>query len=236
MPTSDKIDPRNVPKLPVVTICVVTSNNEDTIEQCIDSLSQQDYPALNIFVADNFSTDSTIEKINVVFQTEKKLPIGKVKNNIIQNEKIFKDTNIFAMIDPTTELFPDMISKCVLKIMEYPKEVCAVYCDHWVIEKNRKIPKYYNSYNRQLLEQDTECFGPNIILNKIALETKGFYKDSLRMYENYDLLMRLSEQFIPVHIPEMLYIQRGKDELSYCVLEDECKNPLIIPEKAIQKK
>lgn len=214
MPTSDKIDTRDVPKLPIVTVCVVTNNNEDTVEQCIASLSKQDYPALSISIIDNFSTDA-LPRATVAsswFQTEKKLPIGKIKNNIIQNETIFKNTNIFAMIDPTTELFPDMISKCVLKIMEYPKEVCAVYCDHWIIEGNKKIPKYYNSYNRQLLEQDTECFGPNIILNKIALETKGFYKDSLRMYENYDLLMRLSEQFIPVHIPEMLYIQRNKNE------------------------
>ena len=48
---------------PLVSVLVVTYNQANYIEQTIDSLIQQDYPNVEIIVADDASTDGTADLI-----------------------------------------------------------------------------------------------------------------------------------------------------------------------------
>lgn len=45
----------------LVTVVVPTRNNRRTIEKCLQSVREQDYPAVELIVVDNFSTDGTVE-------------------------------------------------------------------------------------------------------------------------------------------------------------------------------
>lgn len=185
MRTSNTPNKKNVPQLPVVMACIVTENNNKA-ERCIESLSKQDYPALNY---------STLDKNDA--------PIGKVKNQLIHNAQ---DYHFFAIIDPTTELLPNYISNTVIKLLEYPDEIGAVYSDYW-ISKDYNCPIYCPPYNRDLLDKNPDMIGPNIVVNKLAIQKFGGFNNSLMIYENYDLLLRLSEGLMITHIPELLYIK-----------------------------
>ena len=46
---------------PLVSFCIPTKNNEETLENCLRSVSAQDYPSFEIIIIDGYSTDRTLE-------------------------------------------------------------------------------------------------------------------------------------------------------------------------------
>src|SRR5687768_3411679 len=47
--------------LPLVSVVVPTRNSQRTIERCLRSIREQSYPAIELVVVDNFSTDDTFQ-------------------------------------------------------------------------------------------------------------------------------------------------------------------------------
>jgi glycosyltransferase involved in cell wall biosynthesis len=50
----------NLNILPVVSFCIPTKNNEDTLEKCLQSIVDQNYPKIEIIIVDGYSSDTTI--------------------------------------------------------------------------------------------------------------------------------------------------------------------------------
>jgi glycosyltransferase involved in cell wall biosynthesis len=48
-------------QLPLVSFCIPTKNNEETLDACLSSIKKQDYPRIEIIIIDGCSTDKTIE-------------------------------------------------------------------------------------------------------------------------------------------------------------------------------
>jgi cellulose synthase/poly-beta-1,6-N-acetylglucosamine synthase-like glycosyltransferase len=48
-------------KIPKVSFVIPTFNSERTLEECLSSISNQDYPDMEIIVVDNGSDDKTVE-------------------------------------------------------------------------------------------------------------------------------------------------------------------------------
>jgi glycosyltransferase involved in cell wall biosynthesis len=55
---SNAIDMDNPPR---VSFCIPTLNNEDTIDRCLASIIDQDYPDIEIIIIDGYSKDKTID-------------------------------------------------------------------------------------------------------------------------------------------------------------------------------
>jgi glycosyltransferase involved in cell wall biosynthesis len=55
--TGTTIDPDH---LPLVSFCIPTKNNEDTLGRCLESIVQQNYPRTEIIIIDGHSEDGTI--------------------------------------------------------------------------------------------------------------------------------------------------------------------------------
>ncbi|PWR71768.1 glycosyltransferase [Methanospirillum stamsii] len=61
-PSMEEFDGNNIDlkNLPLVSFCIPTKNNEDTIEACLESIKAQNYPNTEIIIIDGNSTDKTI--------------------------------------------------------------------------------------------------------------------------------------------------------------------------------
>lgn len=51
----------NLDNPPRVSFCIPTLNNEDTLDECLNSIINQDYPDFEIIIVDGYSTDKTVE-------------------------------------------------------------------------------------------------------------------------------------------------------------------------------
>ncbi len=54
-------------KAPLVSIIIVTHNNQDDIIDCINSVFDQNYPSFEVIIIDNASTDQTVKRIQENF-------------------------------------------------------------------------------------------------------------------------------------------------------------------------
>lgn len=125
---------------------------------------------------------------------------------------LWDQVNIFGFLDSDDEYRPGKIAKSVKKILSDPINIGAVYTDFDTInETNGQLTRNFKEpFSRNRLLQ--ECIVNNdSIVNKRAFELCGLYDEEMRVCEDYDLWVRMSEKSCLIHIPEpLLLIRVGK--------------------------
>jgi N-acetylglucosaminyl-diphospho-decaprenol L-rhamnosyltransferase len=90
-----------------VAVLVVCWNNKDLIEDCLNSVEQQDYPAdhLHTYVIDNASSDGSEAFVRQRFPDVNVLQTGRnsgfaIANNLgIEQARIDHDPTFFVLLD-----------------------------------------------------------------------------------------------------------------------------------------
>lgn len=105
-------------KKPLVSAIVTTYNNHQTLDDCLYSICQQDYPLIELIVVDNNSTDDTkdIAKRYTPNVFNKGPERSAQRNYAVQKAK----GDYVFIIDSDMELTPRVISACVAKMQESP--------------------------------------------------------------------------------------------------------------------
>jgi len=96
---------------PLVSVVVTTKNNHATLPACLESISRQTYPNIELIVVDNFSTDDTrqIAKRYTPHVFKKGPERCTQRNYAAQQAKGI----YIAIIDSDMELAPEVIADCV---------------------------------------------------------------------------------------------------------------------------
>jgi GT2 family glycosyltransferase len=68
-------------KAPLVSIIVVTHNNQNDIIDCINSVLHQNYPSFEVIIVDNASIDKTVERIQQKFGNNEMVRLMKSQEN-----------------------------------------------------------------------------------------------------------------------------------------------------------
>jgi glycosyltransferase involved in cell wall biosynthesis len=132
----------------------------------------------------------------------------------------WEETHAFAILDADDEYYPNKVSRMVQKLIQDPMKVGVVYADYDIhdLGTGKVVREFKQPYNKEVLMG--ECIvHSNALINKLAFaathESTGFYDVNLHgpasgefigCSEDYDLWIRISEQFLIVHIPESLAI------------------------------
>lgn len=238
-------------QLPKVGVIICNYNYGQWITDAIKSAALQDYPNKEIYVIDDCSTDNTKEVMqgfnelttSPIFISDDNISEKhwyKINNtdmyfmiadrnggpsrarNIAIKKAIANGCQVFAILDADDIWKQSKLSKSVLKIMEDPEIIGGVYTDylHYYTDTNTVAYESKEPFSRLRLIQDCIVHS-GCVINGLALQKCGLYDEDLRVCEDYNLWLRISNFFIFTHIPEDLVIVRVQPNNSTNTVDSE---------------
>jgi glycosyltransferase involved in cell wall biosynthesis len=228
----------------MITNIVVNTNRSPNIKETLLSIQEQNYSNQRIVFIDNASNDDSWNNIcNILGKTNNFEIQGNIDNIDIvgmhnefpsSNEeclvqgisKFIKDTDFFGYMESGDQYLPGKLSKSI-SIMENSAELCGVcYSDYINNIDGYPINFYVPSFNRSFLF--SACFIPPCpIISKIAIEKTGIPDVNLLDFALYDFWIKMTENFIALHIPEILHFNfsnHKNNNLTYENMENAKKN------------
>ena len=194
-----------------VTVIIPCHNHGDMLPAAIQSVLDQGYHPLNIVVVDDGSSDEPWrEKYNAhpniiwIINEQAKGP-SAARNTAAK--RMWEESDVFMMLDADDLYLPGKIQKSVDKFLTDPLTIGIVYSDAIIKNLNTgtEIHEFREPYDRARLEK--ECIISNTpLVNKVALGKAGGYNEDMRTCEDWDLWLRITENYVAVHIPEPLHI------------------------------
>lgn len=218
--------------MPVVTTVIANHNYGQWVGEAMRSVDAQDYPNKQLVVIDDGSTDNSWNVIKLVASLNVPTGVDLVKKNTAYTGRVgstptvayhfdqaggpsrarnlgiklaWPSTHIFAFLDADDIFLQGRLSKAVAKIMEDPAHIGGVYTDYETVsvDTGRIVREYKEPFSRDKLLRECMIHSACVV-TKPALEKAGGYDEQLRVAEDYDLWLRITESFLILHIPESL--------------------------------
>lgn len=218
---------KNYPK---ISVCILTHNSQETIVECLESVSKTDYPNFEIIVVDDNSKDKTIKiiknfekKISIeLIQINEKNTIGKLRNTAIKNSSgefiAFTDSDCFVQKNWLKELIEGFKSGQTAGVggknltpendSVFQKSVGEFYSFFSFLGSN------YVAKNSQMSEtsHNPSC---NVLYKKKALLAVNGFNESLASNEDPELDARLRKNgYKLVFSPKAIVFHHRKKKLN----------------------
>lgn len=217
---------------PVVAVIIPCHNHGLYATRAITSVIDQDYPAKMLSVVDDGSTDNSYDTLlsmmdKVVHEHSDEETGDEVVTGMCQNVPMilvkrpearkqaaarntaiklaWQTTDLFCQLDADDLYLPGKLSKSVAEWQRSPNYIGLVYSDA-IIYDNRddtKVHEFRHPYDRKLLEREN-IISNAPLMSKMALGYSGLYDEDLPPCEDWDLWLRITENFTAIHIPEAL--------------------------------
>lgn len=128
---------------PRCTIIVLNYNGKHLLPACLDSLTRQTYPHLDITVVDNASTDGSAELVSEKYPSVRFLALDKNygfsgANNFALRDALNRHADYLMLLNNDTFAAPDMVAEMIAVMQRDPK--IAVVC-----------PKIYFAHQQDML-------------------------------------------------------------------------------------
>ena len=179
-------------------IVVVDDGSKDKSWEIICDLTKQDVNRQNIL--------TVLEGIPFIAIKQKNMGPSKARNVGIQS--VFLFTEIFAFLDADDIYEPQKIEKSI-KIFEKMPQMGLVYTDYVCMHESsgEQIREFKEDFDPKRLTENN-IVSTNSIVTREALKAAGGFNEQLRVAEDWDLWLRISEKFGCYHIPEALFKYR----------------------------
>jgi glycosyltransferase involved in cell wall biosynthesis len=198
--------------MPLVSVLIPAFNHERFVVRCLDSVLEDPYPAKEIIIIDDGSTDRTGEKImDWIAQHGHRLHVEFVRRenrgiSATLNELAARARGEFLRLGASDDyLLPGGMQAQVRYLLSHPHKR-AVIGDSIVVDRDGN--KLHDSGMRDLHRADKRLYGsdegirravitqwaiggPVTLLKKSALETVGRWTEGLRI-DDWDFFLRLA--------------------------------------------
>jgi glycosyltransferase involved in cell wall biosynthesis len=197
---------------PLVSIIACCYNHEKFVEETLDGIISQTYENIDLIIIDDFSTDSSVKKINnwikkhkhecLFIQNIENIGVVKTLNKALKKCK----GKYFSMIACDDIYLPKKIESQIHYFEKIDDDYGAIYSDAYIIDENSSYqygtqisikqinkPPSGNIYE-DLIRKDNFIPALSVIYKTEIIKELGYYDESL-IYEDYDMLLRLSKQY-----------------------------------------
>lgn len=199
----------------LVSIIITTKNEEKNIENCLRSIQRQQYPSreLEVIVVDNFSTDTTDDRIQAFTKKFPELSVHTYKKgperSAQRNFGVEKSRgDYFIYLDADMILHENVIADCVRKVSE-EKGLLALYVTEIVLGK-----KYFSQVRRfERSFYDGTVIDCVRFIKKSAFQEVGGFDENLTGPEDWDLDKKLRERGNTALVTTPIYHNESEFEL-----------------------
>ncbi len=215
---------------PTVAVIIPCHNHGEYVGNAIRSVLDQDYPAKMLSVVDDGSTDDSFAILKdmmdevshqheedgdviltgscqgvpmILVHRPKARKQGAARNTAIK--LAWQNAELFCPLDADDLYLPGKLSKSVAIYQTSPDFIGLVYSDVIIHDTrdNTYVREFRASYDRDILEIDNIISNAPLI-SKSAFGYSGMYDEDLTPCEDWDLWLRITENFVAIHIPEPL--------------------------------
>jgi glycosyltransferase involved in cell wall biosynthesis len=206
-----------VQQRPLVSIVTPSFNGAEFLEETIRSVLAQDYPRIEYLVMDAGSTDGTLEILEryrgrLQFVSE---PDGGAADAINRGFRKAKG-EILAWLGADDLYLPGAISTAVAALGEDPAAAAVYGGGYWIDENGRTLGRYPTvaPYDPAMFRRECPICQPACFMRRKAVEAVNGLDASLHSAFDYDLWVRLSQQYpfraIPQHLAQSRMHSRNK--------------------------
>ena len=196
---------------PLISILMSAYNAEQTIKSAIDSILQQTLEAIELIVINDGSTDAT-QEILADYSDTRLVVINQhncgLTKSLIHAASLAKGKYL-ARQDADDTSFPNRLEKQFHYLENHPEIALLGTASQQVDSENAPLgeiifPSTYQELRKGLSDRNQFVHG-SIVMRKTAYEAVGGYRGAFRYSQDYDLFLRIAEQFQVENLSELLY-------------------------------
>ena len=207
---------------PLVSVVCLAYNHETYVVEALESVLNQNYPNIELLIADDCSSDHSVAVIEKWLQNHPNIQFFPNKTNL-GNTKTFNNAVKHAkgefIIDLAADdiLLPDCVSRQITAFQNtkytnlgivygnlIQMDENGTYLNDYYTEEDH--PESGNIY-KMVVGRTTKICSVSSMVKKTVFETVGYYDENLA-YEDLDLWIRASRVFDFEYISEMLAKKR----------------------------
>ena len=200
-----------------ISVIIPTYNRYNLTKRAITSVLAQIFQPKEIIVVDDGSTDNTQQLQNdfpdIIYIYQENRGVAAARNVGIQKAS----SEWIAFLDSDDEFHPHKLQKQRAFHQENPDILMSYTAERWIRNgKVVKIPKKYRKIgNNPFLENLSYCnIAPSsVLLHRKILDDVGVFDEVLRVCEDYDMWLRITQKYSVGLIDEPLINKyAGHDE------------------------
>lgn len=189
---------------PKVFIGITTYNHQDYIIPCLESVFAQTYKNINVLIADDKSSDKTVEVIENYLKQHPEYPVRLIKNdpnlgiskNVNQLIAHIQEEEYVSLFSGDDIMMPERIALQVEALEKNPKaSFCFSDMEWFLSSTGKKIVNHFGVMNRpttrfQDILVENSIPSPTIIFRRSLM--KGvFYDETLKYINDHMFIIEL---------------------------------------------
>ncbi|MBD2430239.1 MULTISPECIES: glycosyltransferase [Fischerella] len=200
---------------PVISVIIPTYNSEKTIRHTIESVLQQNFSDFELIIINDGSTDSTLEVISHFQDSRIKVfSFDNAGGNVSRNRGLKQAIGEFVSFLDADDLWtPDKLESQLNALKANPQVAVAYSWTDYIDEQGKfllsgtHITANGNVYEQLLVSNFLEN-GSNPLIRREALVELGGFDESLTAAQDWDMWLRLAQNFNFIAVPRVQILYR----------------------------
>lgn len=200
--------------MPIISVVIPVYNGEKTIQETIDSVLSQSFEDFELIVINDGSTDKSLEIIsNIKDERIKVFTYPNAGLAASRNRGISLATGEYISFIDADDLWTPGKLKSQLKALEENLEAAVAYSWTDCIDESGKFLgkgsylSFSGDVRANLLLTNFIDSGSNVLIRTEAFKKVGYFDESRKSCEDWDMWLRLASEysFVAISKPQVLY-------------------------------